>query len=161
MTRFQIYDTAAGNGHLGISPMPGRSGTFDADFIALVRWQPDLVLTMTTQAELQRARSVELGERLNEAACAWRHLPISDFGAPGPDTARLWPEASAKARHILTQGGRVLAHCWAGQGRSGMAALRLLVEMGEAPDKALERIRTVRPGAVETAEQMAWAVEAK
>jgi hypothetical protein len=38
-----------------------------------------------------------------------------------------------------------------------MAALRLMVEAGEPPDTALGRLRAVRPGAVETEDQMAWA----
>ncbi len=55
------------------------------------------------------------------------------------------------------QGGRVLVHCMGGCGRSGMALLRLMVESGEPADRALARLRAVRPCAVETPEQLAWA----
>ena len=41
--------------------------------------------------------------------------------------------------------------------RSGMIALRLMVERGADPDEALKRLRAVRPGAVETDEQRLWA----
>jgi ADP-ribosyl-[dinitrogen reductase] hydrolase len=34
-----------------------------------------------------------------------------------------------------------------------LIAARLLIELGEAPRKALERVRAARPGAVETREQ--------
>ena len=67
-------------------------------------------------------------------------------------------EAAARAKALLAQGGRVLVHCFGGCGRSGMAALRLLVELGEDPDEALARIRAVRSCAVETEAQMAWAM---
>jgi hypothetical protein len=38
-----------------------------------------------------------------------------------------------------------------------MAILRLLVEMGEQPEEALQRLRAVRPCAVETDAQFDWA----
>jgi hypothetical protein len=38
-----------------------------------------------------------------------------------------------------------------------MIALRLMVERGEPAEAALARLRAARPGAVETAEQLAWA----
>jgi hypothetical protein len=42
-----------------------------------------------------------------------------------------------------------------------MVALRLMIELGEAPDDALARLRVVRSCAVETDAQMAWALAAK
>lgn len=57
----------------------------------------------------------------------------------------------------LRNGGKVLAHCRGGCGRSGMAVLRLMVELGEAPDVALARLRDARPCAVETQAQLDWA----
>ena len=38
-----------------------------------------------------------------------------------------------------------------------MAALRLMIEVGEDPDAALKRLRAVRACAVETEAQMIWA----
>jgi len=58
----------------------------------------------------------------------------------------------------LQTGGSVLVHCKGGCGRSGMAALRLMVEAGEDPHLAFARLRDVRPCAVETEAQLAWAV---
>jgi len=57
----------------------------------------------------------------------------------------------------LQGGGRVLIHCRGGCGRSGMAALRLMIESGEEAGAALSRLRALRPCAVETEAQMAWA----
>jgi len=48
-------------------------------------------------------------------------------------------------------------HCRGGCGRSGMIALRLMIEIGEAADDALARLRAVRPCAVETPQQLRWA----
>ena len=57
----------------------------------------------------------------------------------------------------LRGGGRVLIHCRAGRGRSGMIALRLMIAGGERPVAALKRLRAVQPEAVETPGQMNWA----
>jgi protein-tyrosine phosphatase len=154
---YPIAELELGGGVLGISPMPGRSGRYDADLNAILRWGATLVLTMTTEAELVRSGAGTLSEDLMAAGVQWRHLPIPDFGAPPPETANLWPEASLLAHEALGAGGRVLAHCYGGCGRSGMALMRLMVEAGEAPDHALARLRDVRPCAVEAESQRAWA----
>lgn len=137
--------------------MPGRGGRYDADLSAILRWGAGLVLTMTTGRELEMSGAGGLGDDLDAAGVSWRHLPISDFGAPPPEVDAEWPEVSALAHGVLAKGGHVLAHCYGGCGRSGMALLRLMVEEGEDVDPALTRLREVRPCAVETAGQQAWA----
>ncbi|MFX0541249.1 protein-tyrosine phosphatase family protein [Roseovarius sp. S4756] len=64
--------------------------------------------------------------------------------------------AEPVALSALRGGGRVLFHCPGGCGRSGMAALRLMIAAAEAPDAAQERLRARRPCAVETSAQMRW-----
>jgi protein-tyrosine phosphatase len=58
----------------------------------------------------------------------------------------------------LNNNRSILVHCYAGVGRSGMIALRLLVERGANPEDALTQIRKVRPGAVERPAQYEWAI---
>ena len=157
MPDFAIFDLQLGQGRLGLSPLPGRGGRYQADLTTILKWGADLVLTMTTMEELARYEAAGLGEDLALAGVAWRHLPIRDFGKPTAATEALWPEASILAHRILNEGGRVLTHCHGGRGRSGMAALRLMVEAGELADHALERLREVRACAVETEDQRAWA----
>ena len=157
MAEFSISELTLGNGWLGISPIPGRSGNYEADLTAVLRWEPSLVLTMTTSAELERVGAGGFADDLRAAGVAWRHLPIADFGAPEDETRALWPEASGVAHAVLESGGKVLAHCFGGCGRSGMALMRLMVEAGEDADPALERLRDVRPCAVEAEAQRAWA----
>ncbi len=154
---YRIAELPLGDGWLGIGPMPGRTGAFEADLSVILRWGAGLVLTMTTGNELERSGASRLGEELAAAGVEWRHLPIPDFGAPPPKTAALWPEASRVAHEVLAGGGRVFAHCFGGCGRSGMALLRLMFEAGEGAEPALARLREVRPCAVEADSQMAWA----
>jgi protein-tyrosine phosphatase len=70
------------------------------------------------------------------------------------------PHLAARLHKIRNEGGSILLHCRGGQGRSGMIALRILVERGEEVSVALTRLRSERPGAVETEAQLIWASEA-
>lgn len=157
MTEYVIAELPLGRGMIGIAPMPGRGAHVSSDLTTIISWGADVVLTMTGRHELEFAGASAMGEDLEAAGVHWRHLPVTDLGAPSPETCALWPEASEVAHRALDGGGRVLAHCFGGCGRSGMALLRLMVEAGEDVDAALVRLRAVRPCAVETAAQRAWA----
>lgn len=154
---FKIAELTLRQGWLGICPMPGRSGDYAADMAILADWGPQLVLTMTSLDELRVKGAAGLGRDLASLGVAWAHLPVADFGIPGGNVQAMWPKVSAHAHGILSNGGKILAHCMGGCGRSGTALLRLMVETGEDPSQALTRLRTVRPCAVETPAQLAWA----
>ncbi|WP_424938937.1 protein-tyrosine phosphatase family protein [Aliiroseovarius sp. S253] len=154
---FPIASLSSGNGTLGISPMPGRSGDYREDLETLIQWSPDMVLTMTTGREMDSFGATHLGRDLTQANIIWHHLPIQDFGAPSAKIIAEWSDLSGTAHQILARGGKVLAHCKGGCGRSGMMLLRILCETKEDPTTALERLRAARPCAVETDAQYAWA----
>jgi protein-tyrosine phosphatase len=154
---FGVSWLPVGAGRLGISPLPGRGGDYAADLAAILAWRPALVLTMVTGAELEAGGATRLPGDLSVAGVHWRHLPVPDFGVPTPGVSALWKPVATEAHRVLQGGGGVLAHCFGGCGRSGMAALRLMIETGEGPAEALERLRSVRPCAVETPAQLAWA----
>lgn len=156
-SKFAIYPLDVGTGQIALSPIPGRSGSYETDLSAVLHWGPDLVLTMTTQSELDRIGATNFGDDLAAVGIQWRHLPIIDFGAPDNHVEAMWGEVSRISADVLANSGKILIHCFGGCGRSGMAALRLMVEAGEAPDVALERLRQTRPCAVETDDQRAWA----
>lgn len=154
---FKIAELTLRQGWLGICPMPGRSGDYPGDLAAIAACAPDLVLTLTSLDELRVKGAAGLGRDLAALGIAWAHLPVADFGIPGGNVQAMWPKVSAQAHSILSNGGKVLAHCMGGCGRSGTALLRLMVETGEDSNAALTRLRTVRPCAVETPAQLAWA----
>ncbi len=160
MPEWSVSELPLGNGVLGISPIPGRQGNYTSDFNRLALWGPSLVLTMTTSLELSRVGADGLADDLAALGVAWRHLPIIDFGAPGSETEPLWSDVSLQVHEILAEGGKVLTHCFGGCGRSGMITLRVMVEAGEDAEKALTRLRLVRPCAVETDAQSSWAAAA-
>jgi protein-tyrosine phosphatase len=154
---FTIADLPLGAGRIGLCPLPGRCGDYAGDMAVLRAWRPDIVLTLVSEIELEAGGAEELGRDLAREGIAWWHLPVTDFRSPCNGTASLWPIFSSRALEVLARGGRVLAHCYGGCGRSGMALMRLMVDAGEDPQAALARLRKARPCAVETAAQATWA----
>lgn len=156
MPEFAIYDLALGGGQIALSPAPGR-GSYQHDLAAIASWGADMVFTMTTLEELRRVGAEALGADLHALGIKWHHLPIKDFGAPRSETAAAWPQVETEALSLLGAGGKILIHCFGGCGRSGMAALRLMIAQGEDWPEALHRLRNTRPCAVETQDQLDWA----
>lgn len=158
MSDFVIYALSVGGGTLALTPLPGSSGDYAADMAHLRDWQPALVISLTTQAEMVTAGAETLGWDIQGSGTRWISFPIKDFGIPSPDQTEAWQTASDAARAALSGGGRVLIHCRGGCGRSGMAVLGLMIEAGEDAGEALARLRSLRPCAIETPAQMAWAL---
>jgi len=161
MSDLVIHALSVGDGILAITGLPGRGGDYARDIAHLREWKPGIVLSMTTIDEMAAAGAQTLGNDIETGGSRWVHLPISNFGAPPPETMALWAQTSEAAVAALKGGGRVLVHCHGGCGRSGMIALRLMIAAGEAPLDAFARLRAVRNCAVETEAQMAWATDAQ
>lgn len=158
MEDFVIHALSVGDGILAIAPLPGRSGGYDADLTHIRDWKPALVISLTTEAEMSVAGAGDLGQDLRDSGTRWVHFPVEDYSVPDQACEEVWHGFSRSALAALTGGGRVLIHCKAGCGRSGMAALRLMIEAGEDGDAALTRLRALRPCAVETEAQRHWAM---
>ena len=154
---FSISQLLVGAGHLGICPLPGRFSPYDADLVTILEWRPNLVISATTWVEFERDGVSQFPEDLETHKIKWVHFPIVDYGTP--EGAQSWTEISDQAHAVLDGGGRVLTHCYGGCGRSGMVFVRLMREAGKPVEWALKRLREVRPCAVETAAQKAWAAE--
>lgn len=154
MNLFSITTLPVLSGNLGLCPMPGKEGGLLADVSQIVAWKPDLVLTLLEQGEMTALGVAGLPEELRKASIGWRHLPIPDFGTPKGNG---WEPLAKEISTLLARGGRVIIHCRAGCGRTGMIAARLMVAVGEPPEIALSRLRTARPCAIETKAQMRWA----
>ena len=85
-----------------------------------------------------------------------KHLPVADFTAPTLDQIE---QALAIIDGFLAHGLPVAVHCAAGLGRTGTVLACYLISQGSSARDAIERVRTERPGSIETPEQVA-AVEA-
>jgi hypothetical protein len=158
MTDFSISKVLAlPQGQIGLSPIPGISGNFEADVSMIVLWRPDMVISLTEEAEMGGLAEQDMAFRLHRNGIEWVHLPIADFGVLDAAGARVWDILSSKVHALLAQHGKVLIHCKGGRGRSGMVAMRVLVEAGFETDAALAAARAVRAGTIETEAQLAWA----
>jgi protein tyrosine phosphatase (PTP) superfamily phosphohydrolase (DUF442 family) len=138
---------------LALTECPGRSQPYAASLARIIAWEPTLVISLVEEHEFPSGTAA-FGASLAENGIRWRHFPIRDYDVPG--SAAPWAAVSRAARSIIDDGGRVLVHCRAGLGRSGMIAARLLVERGMAPEHAIAKVRAARPGAIETQAQERW-----
>ena len=77
-------------------------------------------------------------------------LPVPDFTAPSAETLGTAIETIARAHDA---GHGVAVHCLGGLGRTGTVIAAWLVTRGFDADDAIARVRSLRPGSVETTSQ--------
>lgn len=141
-------------GGLFLAAMPGRAAPL-RDFLAAAEAEGiGHVLCLTGEDEVAQ-KSPDYAALLAAGGLpwTWRCHPIEDFGVPRDAASFVACIAETAAR--LRAGGRVVLHCGAGIGRTGMAALCLLSALGLERGEAERRVRAA--GAFpETAEQLAF-----
>ena len=153
-------------GRIGITFAPGKQQQdgltaahrrdLGADLDAIAAWNAAAVVTLVEPRELDSLGIAGLGAEVRRRHMEWHHWPIEDYGVPDAAFEEAWPTRSATLRALLACGSRVLVHCKGGLGRAGTISARLLAEGGVAPDAAIQAVRAVRPGAIETRSQEAW-----
>ena len=89
-------------------------------------------------------------ELLAELAAETLHLPVASTYAPSQAQLDL---GIAAIRDALQRGRPVAVHCASGRGRTGTLLAAFLVSQGATAEEAIECVRSVRPGSVETLEQ--------
>lgn len=150
-------------GIIGMMPCPGirlespRRGNIQKnlrrDLAACREWGASGILTLNEPDELFGLGVGELGGHVTEAGFWWRNLPIADMGVPDDSFEVMWAVEGKQIAASLIAGERVILHCLAGLGRTGMIAARLLVDMGMSPQLAVAEVRKIRPRAIQTEEQ--------
>ena len=148
---------------LGISICPGikdasslanrQDRDLEQDVQTILLWKANAALTLMDTKELERFGVANIGEAMTRHQIQWYHFPIQDMCIPNKRIKDTWSEISAGLRSTIICGGNVLIHCRGGLGRSGMIAARILVELGWNPEPAIQKVREVRPGAIETTDQ--------
>jgi atypical dual specificity phosphatase len=92
-------------------------------------------------------------ERLKQLGMRELHLPVADFTPP---TQEQLDAGVAAIDAALNDGERVGVHCAAGLGRTGTLVAAYLVHAHRLdPPAAIQHVRALRPGAIETPEQEA------
>lgn len=153
-------------GKVGVTFCPGKKGpsAFGApwnrdltvDIEAIRAWGASSVLTLIEPHEFDLLSVKGLPDAVRAAGLVWHQAPIPDVSIPGPAFIAAWRSIGPRISEQLRTGGSIVVHCRGGLGRAGMVAAMLLVTMGEDPRRAIERVRAVRPGAIETPEQEAY-----
>jgi len=148
---------------LGLVACPGvriNEGSFgnkrqlEADLQALVDWGANGFVTLFEEHEFKTNRVEDLHPKLNALGIWTMHLPIIDMYIPDQAFEDAWAEQGERMRHSLRLGERVVLHCFAGLGRTGMIAARLLVEMGLDHDDAVLAVRKNNRRRIQTQDQL-------
>jgi len=131
---FNVDDSVA------FSPMPST------DTLAYIMREFDLVMAVVEAHELEYDPSVLQGR------AEFIHIPVPDYAWPS-----LWQlyRAARITTRAAREGKRVLIHCMGGRGRSAtLTAGYLIYRYGFSARHAVEILRSIRRGAVETAGQL-------
>jgi len=87
---------------------------------------------------------------VNDAGLLVVNVPVPDMEAPSDRQLDHLLETIRKAN---AAGMGVAVHCGAGLGRTGTVLAAYFVSQGLNPQDAVEKVRSLRPGSVETVEQ--------
>lgn len=157
---------ALSHGRIGISFCPGKVQTsafsgrwersLDIDLDAIATWGAAAVVSLVEDHELVALQVQAMGSAVHDRHMAWFHLPIVDVSTPDEHWETQWLTAGPALRQMIRSGFNVFVHCKGGLGRAGTIAARLLVELGQDTDSAIEAVRVARArGAIETRQQEA------
>ena len=140
-----------GQGRLGLTFCPGKHAPhaqtgawdrdLDTDLRALWDWGASTVVTLMETHELELLRVPGFGGHVSRPGLQWWLLPIVDGGVPNHRLEQACNRAVEDLRCRLAPGEGIVIHCRGGLGRTGIVAVRLLVEFGEEPESALFRVR--------------------
>lgn len=152
-------------GQVGLCCCPGHRLTpsfvraslhdFEADLDAVAAFGAKRMVTLMEPDELAfiGIDPKRLGREIHARGLDWLHLPIRNLSVPGAAWETGWLTAGATLRRELAAGGCFAMHCYAGLGRTGTVAARLLIELGARPAEAIAQVRSIRPGSIETIQQ--------
>ena len=150
-------------GRIGMCSCPGsrRAQSLDydptlhllEDLRSIGRFNARILVTLMEERELDNIGVHTLPIEARRLGLTWMHLPIVDMSVPTTAFERRWDSAGAELRDTLLGGEHIVLHCWAGLGRTGTIAAKLLVEFGLDPLEATYQVRAARAGAIQSRAQ--------
>lgn len=152
----RVYDIPTDTpGRLAILPRPRGGDWLETDVAAWKRAGFDTIVSLLTSDEEAELRLTAEANECAAAALAFRSFPVPDRGVPASHDrfAKLVSELAGQLR----AGRRVVIHCRQGIGRSGLATIGTLIELGASEAEAIRTVSESRGMAVpETPGQLAW-----
>ena len=147
-------------GLLGMTICPGqppwngfdvsRERDLEADIVAIRSWGANILVSLMEGEEMREYGVHEIPQRARKLGIQHLHLPIPDMHVPEQEFEAAWRHAGPALHQELQRGGKIVLHCYAGLGRTGTIAARILVESGLTPEEAINRVRAARPGTIQT-----------
>jgi ADP-ribosyl-[dinitrogen reductase] hydrolase len=156
MSRFNLLPLSSG-GTLLLSANPSSwPGLTPAQVLGVYADHGVRVLvSLVTDKELGHLGLTQLPDLCRDHSLQCLRAPIADQQAPDEAFELEWPEHRSVIFDALDQGHAVALHCWAGLGRAGTVAARILIDReGLSAEAAIASVRRVRLGSIETAVQV-------
>ena len=150
-------------GRIGMGRAPGYGSDRFDDFRSIKEQGITKIYCLQEEDELQYLSNGEddfakRREYLSAIGIDFVSSPIGDFRIPTAEQAK---EVTDMILNDVRSGKDILIHCMGGLGRTGTAAGCALVRFGIAPEIAIMTVRTVRPGTLETDQQVEFVREFK
>lgn len=147
-------------GRLFVGRMPGRHGDLVGELEAIRSFGMAHVVCMIPEADLADHELYDSPTYLALArtsfGAGFHLLEVVDYEAPGSDAD--FDAIVEQVDTSLVRGERVLLHCGAGCGRTGVLASCLMVAVGMDPLDAVRTYRRRRGCGPETSSQVAYVV---
>jgi protein-tyrosine phosphatase len=139
------------SGQLFLSSMPGRDEDMASFFEKAAIHNLDIILSLADIEEI-KSKSSGYAKAISEKAIPykWKSFHIPDFGIPVDELA--FKAFILDEVLELKAGKKLLLHCGAGVGRTGMVAACILIAFGWSYNLADKAVRESGSGA-ETSEQ--------
>jgi protein-tyrosine phosphatase len=155
VVKFREVDVAGiADGRLLLHSMPGRYDPLADAWSEVERTRVRVIVCLAPQDEIEK-KSPEYAAAIeaDEVPVGLRRYPIGDFEGPGSDEG--FRELAQEVAASLRAGDGVLIHCGAGIGRTGMAAIAVLMALGVPLDEAERRVRVAGSGPERPAQEEA------
>ena len=142
------------------TPCPGTKGNSVSEALAeLKAGGANALITMMTQADLERFAVSDIASQCEALGLEWVHLPVEDDQAPEAPFDMAWQESLATLDRWLEQKLTIALHCKGGTGRTSLIGAILMARLGYSWEQTLEHIRTVRPTGLRIPKHVAYLTE--
>ena len=140
---------------LGILPCPRGGNRHEDEVASLKRQGTDVLVSMLTEDETEEQELQDEADCCDRNAIEFISYPVPDREVPAHFDSFVGFVELLLNR--LAEGKRIAIHCFAGIGRSGVAASCLLIAQGMSPDEAIRVLSSARGIAIpDTDEQANW-----